>query len=199
VSLVEEINYNQKLMKLFVRFGLMVAIAFATISQLYSQSYQALNKVVLIVREVKTTKPKIYVSKGLSVKTDLERNEFTFQVSTTSFLQTDTTKKIKIDSLLPESSFPMLSFKGSLPFNKLDKDISNKQTVTVQGTFYIGSQSYTTYLPVEFEFMDKQLLFDTYFMLNLTNFNIELPKELLDKYSTSLEFRIDNGHLLTRP
>lgn len=186
-------------MKLFVRFCLIMAIAFATISESYSQSYQALNKVVLIVREAKTTKPKIYVSKGLSVKSDLERNEFTFQVSIPSFLQTDSTKKMKIDSLLPEPNFPMLSFKGSLPFNKLDKDISNKQTVTVQGIFYIGNQSYTTYLPVEFEFMDKQLLFDTYFTLDLNNFNITLPKELQDRYSTLLEFKIDNGHLLTRP
>lgn len=186
-------------MKLLTHFGLLVAFVFATSSNVIAQSYQAQNKVVLIVREAKTKKLKIYVSKNLSVKSDLERNEFTFQVSVTSFLQTDSTKKMKIDSLLPESNFPMLSFKGSLPFNKLDKDISNKQTVTVQGTFFIGSQSYTTYLPVEFEFMDKQLLFDTYFTLDLNNFSIALPKELQDKYSSLLEFRIDNGHLLTRP
>ena len=186
-------------MNLFFRLILLISVVFTTSSNLIAQSYQALNKVVLILREVKTTKPKIYVSKGLSVKSDLERNEFTFQVSIPSFLQSDSTKRMKIDSILPSINFPMLSFKGSLPFNKLDKDISNKQTVTVQGVFYIGNQSYTTYLPVEFEFMDKQLLFDTYFTLDLNNFSITLPKELQDKYSMLLEFRIDSGHLLTRP
>lgn len=195
--MIEAPLINDNNMNLLSRFVLLIAIT--TSSNLLAQSYQALNKVVLILRETKTTKPKIYVSKGLSVKSDLERNEFNFQVSIPSFLQTDSTKKMKIDSLLPSPNFPMLSFKGSLPFNKLDKDISNKQTVTVQGTFYLGNQSYTTYLPIEFEFMDKQLLFDAYFVLNLNNFNIDLPKELQDKYSTLLEFRIDNGHLLTRP
>ena len=183
-------------MNLLSRFVLLVVIA--TSANLMAQSYQAQNKVVLILREAKTTKPKIYVSKGLSVKSDLERNEFTFQVQLNSFLQTDSTKKMKIDSLLPEANFPMLSFKGSLPFNKLDKGIGNKQTVTVQGIFFIGSQSYTTYLPIEFEFMDKQLLFDTYFTLDLNSFSIAFPKEFQDRYSTLLEFRIDNGHLLTR-
>ena len=186
-------------MNVISRFGIFIGIVCATCSNVVAQTYQAQNKVVLIVREAKTTKPKIYVSKGLSVRSDLERNEFTFQVSITSFLQTDSTKRIKIDSLLPETNFPMLSFKGSLPFNKLDKDISNKQTLAVQGTFFIGNQSFTTYLPVEFEFMDKQLLFDTYFTLDLNNFSMALPKELQDKYSTLLEFSIDNGHLLTRP
>jgi len=53
-------------------------------------------------------------------------------------------------------------------------------------------------LPIEFEFMDKQLLFDTYFTLDLNSFSIAFPKEFQDRYSTLLEFRIDNGHLLTR-
>jgi hypothetical protein len=184
-------------MNLLHHFCLLVALVFTTSSNSVAQSYQAQNKVVLIVREAKTKKPKIYVSKSLSVKSDLERNDFTFHVSIKSFLQTDSTKKMKIDSLLPEANFPMLSFKGSLPFNKLEKGNGNIQTIPVQGTFFIGSQSYTTYLPVEFEFMDKQLLFDTYFTLDLNIFNLAFPKELQDKFSPLLEFRIDNGHLLT--
>lgn len=185
-------------MKPFYPFLIALILTFFCVGDSIAQSYQALNKVILVLRESKTNKTKIYVSKGLSVKSDLERNEFTFQMQISSFIQTDTTKKLKIDSLLPEITFPMLSFKGALPFNKLDKDISSKQTISIQGTFYIGNQTYTTYLPVEFEFMDKQLLFDTYFILDLNNLNISMPRDLQEKFSSILEFRIDNGHLLTR-
>ena len=91
-----------------------------------------------------------------------------------------------------------MSFKGVLPFNKLDKDTGIKQTLSVPGNFYIGNEMFSTYLPVEFEFMDRQLLFDTYFTLDLSKFNIPLPRDYQDKYSNLIEFRVDNGHLLTR-
>ena len=122
-------------MNLFIHFGLMLTIAFATFSEADAQSYQALNKVVLIVRQAKTQKLSIYVSRGLSVKSDLEKNEFTFQATISTFLQIDKTPKMRIDSLLSELSFPMLSFKGSLPFNKLDKDISNKGLIDKSNGF----------------------------------------------------------------
>jgi hypothetical protein len=184
-------------MKILNRLVLSIALIFSICASVQAQYYQAQNKVILILRSTKTTEPKIYISKSLSVKSDLSRNEFSFHMSVKSFLQMDSTKKMKIDSILPEAYFPMLTFKGSLPFNKLDKGIRDIQTVTVYGTFFIGSQSFSTYLPIEFEFMDKQLLFDTYFTLDLNIFNLSLPKEFQDKISPILEFRIDNGHLMT--
>ncbi len=161
-----------------------------------AQSYQANNEVALFIKEKEIYHS--FYSKALFVKINLESSDFLFQVDFNTFKAHDTADKVLLLKLFPPQTTPNLCFKGTLSFNSIDKDVSTKQTIPIIGSMLMAGQSYQVTLPVEFEFMDKQLLFDTHFGLDLNKLSVVLPQEYRDKFNTTLLVRIDNGHFLKK-
>jgi hypothetical protein len=160
------------------------------------QSYQANNEVALFIKE--KNEYRIFYSKALFVKINLETSDFLFQVDFNTFKTLDTNNKLSLQKIFPPQTMPNICFKGTMNFNSLDKDIATKQVITMVGSLILANQTFPISLPVEFEFMDKQLLFDTYFNVDLSKFNVVLPLEYKDKLDPTFLMRIDNGHFLKR-
>lgn len=161
-----------------------------------AQSYQANNEVTLFVKD--KNQYYSFYSKALFAKINLETSEFSFQVDINTFVSHDTSKKISLLRIFPAQTSPFLSFKGNVPFNSLDKGVSNKQNLVIIGSLAAASQTYEVSLPIEFEFMDKQLLFHASFSIDLNRLNIVLPIEYRSTVSPTLLVRIDNGRFLKK-
>lgn len=177
-------------MKHSILFLLLITFSFAK-----AQSYQANNEVTLFVKE--KGKYRTFYSKALFSKLNMETSEFLFQVDFNTFVPGDT-NKISLAKIFPVQTSPFLCFKGTLPFNSLDKGSGTTQSAVILGSLIVASQNYELSLPVDFEFMDKQLMFHTNFSLDLNRLNITLPLEYRNTVLPVMLVRIDNGHFIKK-
>lgn len=175
---------------------LLLALVLLSTTVAFSQNYQATNEISLFIKEKNVYR--VFYSKNLFVKVNMDAAEFSFQVEFPTFKTFDTANHILLTKIFPLATSPFIVFKGALPFNQLDKDISFAQTVNIIGNFAVAGQTYQSTIPVEFKFQDKQLLFDTFFNLDLSKLNIALPAEYQNRINNVFLFRIDNGHFLKR-
>lgn len=178
---------------------MVVAMALLASFSGIAQSYYAENELTVWLKELKPgPRPCRVYSKKNEITVNLETSQMSFFVDFSTFAKKDTACPYKILSIFPPLSYPSISFKVELPFNKLAKDISGPQVFELQGILGIGGRSYPVLIPIQFEFLDKQLLFDMSFTLDLTAVDMSLPAEYRDKLSTKIKFEVDNGKLIYR-
>ncbi|MBC7390698.1 MAG: hypothetical protein H7329_15915 [Opitutaceae bacterium] len=155
----------------------------------FSQGYFSENEVTLSLYQEKKTLN--WFSTKLTTSLDLERSEMVLHVDAATFIsQKDSLKNI----LLFNSNCPAIHIALTLPFNKLDKDLSGRQVFLVQGILSGCGNNYPVNVNVGFQFLDKLLMFD--FRLKLEAAAIGATG--LRGIDPIVLFHTDNGRILLR-
>jgi len=123
---------------------------------------------------------------------NLEKNELSHRIDINTFLkESDTLCFYKIFN---EQSCPSLYTVLIFPFNKLDKDISGKQIMTLNGNLYYCNRAFPIIVSYEFEYLDKLLLFDFSLNIDASVLELVLPKGM----DNIIQMHVDNGKVIVR-
>ena len=136
---------------------LIIILIISLVSQInvFSQGYFSENEVTLTLNQGKKTLN--WFSSKLSTSLDLERSEMNLHVDGITLIsQKDSLRKI----ILFNTACPSIHLFLNLPFNKLDKDISDRQVFLLTGSLSGCGNNYPVNVNVGFQFQDKLLMFD---------------------------------------
>ena len=155
----------------------------------FSQGYFSENEVTLTLTQGKKTLN--WFSTQLTTSLDLERSEMVLHADAATLIsQKDSLKNL----LLFNSNCPSIHIALTLPFNKLDKDLSGRQVFLLQGILSGCGNNYPVNVNVGFQFLDKLLMFD--FRLKLEALSIGVVG--LKGIDPIVLFHTDNGRILLR-
>ncbi len=156
---------------------------------LFSQGYFSENEVTLTVYQDKKTLN--WFSTKLTTSLDLERNEMVLHADAATLVsQKDSLKNLALFN----SNCPSIHLALTLPFNKLDKDMSGRQVFLLQGILTGCGNNYPVNVNVGFQFLDKLLMFDFRLKLEATAIGVTGLRAI----DPIVLFHTDNGRILLR-
>ena len=156
----------------------------------FAQKYWSENEVALILKE--KNKDRMWVAPRMETFVDLENNEITLRIDAYTFRPTNDT--LRNMDIIDEQNCPTIFFKLQLPFNKIDKDVSSRQSFVLTGNLLSCNRSIQVNVPANFEFMDKHLLLDFNISIEAAALGLIMPKGM----ENSVRLVMDTGKVMIR-
>lgn len=172
---------------------LLLFVLSAVRSQIFSSTNGTVNLKGVAPQETITAK-----SSNLSSMVDLSTKKFNFKEPLTQFTfsQGDLQKQHAEESYFETDKFPNATFKGEI-INDVDFKNDGKYNVTAKGIFTIHGVQKEMKIPAVIERAGNKITITSNFKIYLSDFNIKIPRLLVQKVSDEFSVTISSV-LLTK-